>query len=70
MLKLSLKPGESLKIGEDVKVTIVLSTHQRIQLQIDAPRDVDIRRVKMDAPRIVIAGSRKCLTPNCSSERT
>ncbi len=70
MLKLSLKPGESLKIGEDVKVTVVLSTHQRIQLQIDAPREVDIRREKMDTPRIVIAGSRKCLNRNCTPERT
>lgn len=59
MLKLSLKPGESLKIGNDVKVTVVLSTHQRIQLQIDAPREVDIRREKMDAPKIVICAGNK-----------
>ncbi len=59
MLKLSLKPGESLKIGNDVKVTVVLSTHQRIQLQIDAPREVDIRREKMDAPKIVISSGNR-----------
>ncbi len=61
MLKLTLKPGESLKVGDDVKLTVIVSTHHRIQLQVNAPKEVDIRRIKMEAPQIVVTGSRQML---------
>ena len=60
MLKLALKPGESLKIGDDVKMTVMLSTYNRIQLMIDAPREINIQREKTEQPKIIVAaGGRK-----------
>lgn len=57
MLKLALKPGESLKIGDHVKVTVMLSTYNRIQLMIDAPTEIDIQREKLAKPKIVVKGN-------------
>ncbi len=44
MLILTRKPGESLYIGDDVKVCIVEIKGNQIRLGIDAPRDVRIYR--------------------------
>ena len=44
MLKLTLKPGEYLNIGEDVKVIFSGGSANNIHLLIDAPREVTIVR--------------------------
>jgi len=46
MLVLTVKPGESVHIGNDTHVMVVRSnsTGDRIKLGITAPRDVPIRR--------------------------
>ena len=44
MLILTRKPGESLYIGDDVKVFIVEIKGNQIRLGIEAPRDVRIYR--------------------------
>ena len=44
MLKLTLKPGEYLNIGEDVKVIFSGGSANNIHLLIDAPREVAIVR--------------------------
>lgn len=47
MLVLSRKPGESLTIGENVTIKVVRTQGGRVQLAIDAPREVAIRRSEL-----------------------
>lgn len=56
MLKLTVKPGESVKIGEDIKIVLTTSTYSRAQIEIDAPEDIKICRQKVKTPnsRIII----------------
>lgn len=44
MLVLSRKVGERIQIGDDVQLVVLKSAGGRIQLGIDAPRDVAIKR--------------------------
>ena len=44
MLKLTLKPGEYINIGEDVKVIFSGGSANNIHLLIDAPRKMSIAR--------------------------
>ena len=44
MLKLTLKPGEYLNIGEDVKVIFSGGSANNIHLLIDAPKEIPIVR--------------------------
>jgi carbon storage regulator len=44
MLILTRKPGESLYIGDDIKITIVEIKGHQIRVGIDAPRDYRIYR--------------------------
>ena len=44
MLILTRKPGESLIIGEDIKVTIFSVKGNQVRIGIDAPKDVHIVR--------------------------
>lgn len=44
MLKLTLKPGEYIDIGENIKVIFSGGSANNIHLVIDAPREVNIAR--------------------------
>lgn len=44
MLILQRRPGESLRIGEDIEVTVVAIEGGKIRLAISAPKDVTILR--------------------------
>ena len=44
MLVLSRKVGERIQLGEDVVLTVLKVGHNRIQIGISAPRDLDVRR--------------------------
>ena len=44
MLKLTLKPGEFINIGEDVRVVFSGGSANNIHLLIDAPKSVPIAR--------------------------
>lgn len=44
MLVLSRKIGETISIGENVTVKVVRTQGGRVQIAIDAPREVAIRR--------------------------
>ena len=44
MLVLSRKPGESLRIGRDVTITITQIKSNRVKIGIQAPSDTHIRR--------------------------
>ncbi len=44
MLILSRKAGESLKIGDDVTITIAEVRGSQVRIQIDAPREIAVHR--------------------------
>ena len=45
MLKLTLKPGEFINIGEDVRVVFSGGSANNIHLLIDAPKNIAIARI-------------------------
>lgn len=47
MLKVTIKPGEYVKIGEDIKVIFAGGTGNNMHLMIDAPRELNIARSKL-----------------------
>jgi carbon storage regulator len=44
MLVLSRKIGESIKLAEDIEITVLAVDNQRVRLGIRAPRHIDVRR--------------------------
>lgn len=54
MLVLSRKPGESLRVGEDIRITVVSTASGQVRIGIEAPEDVTIYREEVYA-RIVQA---------------
>lgn len=44
MLKISLKPGQYINIGDDIRVVFAGGTGNNIRLLIDAPREIPIAR--------------------------
>jgi carbon storage regulator len=44
MLVLTRKPNETIKIGEDIEVTVLSVSGDQIKLGIKAPRDVEVHR--------------------------
>ncbi|WP_442509345.1 carbon storage regulator [Novipirellula sp. SH528] len=49
MLVLSRKSGESIRLGDDIVLTVTRAKGNRVQLAIEAPRDVPIRRAELDS---------------------
>lgn len=47
MLVLSRKPGESIHIGENVKLTIVRIGPNTVRVGIEAPRELNIVRTEL-----------------------
>ena len=47
MLKLTIKPGEFINIGEDIRVVYSGGSEGNIHLLIDAPRELNIVRSKV-----------------------
>jgi carbon storage regulator len=47
MLVLSRKPGEIIRIGEDIELVVVSVEPNRVRLGISAPRDVPIMRSEL-----------------------
>ncbi len=60
MLVLSRKNGESIRVGDDIEVTVCQISGNRVRLAISAPCHVSIRRSELDArpPRTIV--------PECS----
>ena len=50
MLKLELSPGESVRIGDDVIVTLEKKTGQVARLSFDADKSIPIRRIAAEKP--------------------
>ena len=51
MLILQRRPGESLRIGEDIEVTVVAIEGGKVRLAISAPKDVTILRNELIGAR-------------------
>ncbi len=47
MLVLTRRQGESIRIGSDVRITIVASSGGQVRLAIDAPTEVSILREEL-----------------------
>lgn len=44
MLVLSRKNGESIKIGEDIEITIISSKNDQVKIGIKAPKNIGVYR--------------------------
>jgi carbon storage regulator len=44
MLVLSRKVGESIKLADDIEITVLALDNTRVRLGIRAPRHIDVRR--------------------------
>lgn len=53
MLKLAMRPGDSIRIGENIKVQLPEDMGCNIHLLVDAPREVEIKRQKRVEPEKV-----------------
>ena len=51
MLVLGRKPGESIRIGDDVVIKIVTARNGQAKLGIDAPKDIKIVRTELEGKR-------------------
>lgn len=47
MLSLTRKPGESIQIGPDIRITVVATRHGDVKLAIEAPKSVLITRTEL-----------------------
>lgn len=47
MLMLSRKTNEAIVIGDDIRVTITHIGRGRVQVAVDAPREVRVRRLEL-----------------------
>lgn len=56
MLKLTLKPGEFIRIGENIKVVFSGGSANNIHLLVDAPREIDIARSSARKSRTSASG--------------
>ena len=44
MLILNRRPGETIRIGDDIEVTVLSITGNQIRLGVTAPRDIEVHR--------------------------
>ena len=47
MLILARKPGESIMIGDNIKITLLDIKGEQIRLGIDAPREITVHRLEI-----------------------
>lgn len=70
MLVLSRKIGESIKLADDIEITVLAVDNQRVRLGIRAPRHIDVRR-STPAPEVnvVEANRQAALVPDPGDDR-
>lgn len=51
MLILTRKPGESIRIGDDIVVAVMGVNGNQVRVGIEAPRDVNIARQELTTPK-------------------
>jgi carbon storage regulator len=69
MLVLSRKVGESIKLADDIEITVLAVDHQRVRLGIRAPRHVQVRRSLPDV-NVVEANREAALVPASAGQKS
>lgn len=69
MLLLQRRVGESIFIGDDIKITVLDASHRQIRLGIQAPRDVAVHREEI-YQRIQIEKAGQGYNPDADKNRT
>ena len=60
MLVLSRKVGESIKLADDIEITVLAVDNTRVRLGIRAPRHISVRRSDPSVPEVnVIEANRE-----------
>jgi carbon storage regulator len=67
MLVLSRKVGESIKLADDIEITVLAVDNQRVRLGIRAPRHIDVRRTVPEAN--VVAANRDAAVVTDAAEK-
>jgi carbon storage regulator len=58
MLVLSRKSGQSFRLGDDVRITLVRTDHNSVRSGIEAPDGISIRRQEITDSAIAQSGRR------------
>ena len=69
MLVLSRKVGESIKLADDIEITVLAVDNQRVRLGIRAPRHIDVRR-SMPEVNVVEDNREAALVPNPADNKS
>ncbi len=68
MLVLSRKVGESIKLADDIEITVLAVDNARVRLGIRAPRHIDVRR---STPEVnVVAANREAVLPDPAENKS
>ncbi len=68
MLVLSRKVGESIKLADDIEITVLAVDNARVRLGIRAPRHIDVRR---SMPEVnVVEGNREAVLPDPAENKS
>lgn len=58
MLVLTRKPGEKIRIGADITITVLEVKGNRVRLDIDAPEDIRVVRAELsELAEVAMVGS-------------
>ena len=69
MLVLSRKIGESIKLADDIEITVLAVDNQRVRLGIRAPRSINVRR-STPGPNVVEANRRAAVVPSPAAAKS
>jgi carbon storage regulator len=69
MLVLSRKVGESIKLADDIEITVLAVDNTRVRLGIRAPRHIDVRR-SMPELNIVEANREAAVLPDAAENKS
>ncbi len=68
MLVLSRKVGESIKLADDIEITVLAVDNQRVRLGIRAPRHIEVRR---SGPEVNVSeDNREAAVPADATDKT
>jgi len=69
MLVLSRKIGESIKLADDIEITVLAVDNLRVRLGIRAPRHIDVRR-SMPEVNVVETNRQAALHPDPAESKS
>ena len=69
MLVLSRKVGESIKLADDIEITVLAVDNARVRLGIRAPRHIDVRR-SMPEVNVVEANREAAVLPDPADNKS